>query len=41
MIIDVNNHIWLSRDVGYGILDDLIENMKISKIDKSILMAVD
>lgn len=41
MIIDVHNHIGLSRDGGYGILDDLIENMKISKIDKSVLFAVD
>ena len=33
MIIDVHNHIGLSRDGGYGILDDLIENMKTNKID--------
>jgi len=41
MIIDVHNHIGLSRDGGHGKLDVLIELMDMSKIDKSVLFAVD
>lgn len=41
MIIDVHNHIGLSRDGGHGKLDDLLENMAKYKITKSVLFAID
>lgn len=41
MIIDVHNHIGLSRDGGHGKLDDLLALMDACKIDKSVLFAVD
>jgi len=41
MIIDVHNHIGLSRDGGHGKLDVLIENMDKYKISKSVLFAID
>jgi len=41
MIIDVHNHIGLSRDEGHGKLDDLIDNMAKCKIAKSVLFAID
>lgn len=41
MIIDVHNHIGLSRDGGHGKLDDLIKNMNDYKIAKSVLFAID
>jgi len=41
MIIDVHNHIGLSRDGGHGKLDDLIGIMDKNKIKKSVLFAVD
>jgi len=41
MIIDVHNHIGLSRDGGHGKLDKIIEHMEDCKINKSVLFAVD
>ena len=41
MIIDVHNHIGLSRDGGHGRLDELLEIMELNKIDKSVVFAVD
>jgi len=41
MIIDVHNHIGLSRDGGHGKLDELIEIMEDNKISQSVLFAVD
>jgi len=41
MIIDVHNHIGLSRDGGHGKLDHLLENMDKSKITQSVLFAID
>jgi len=41
MVIDVHNHIGMSRDGGHGTLDELITNMAELKIDKSVLFAVD
>lgn len=41
MIIDVHNHIGLSRDGGHGKLDVIMECMNELKISKSVLFAVD
>ncbi len=41
MIIDVHNHIGLSRDGGHGRVNDILENMDINKITKSVIFAVD
>ncbi len=41
MIIDVHNHIGLSRDGGHSNLEGILENMKASKIDQSVVFAID
>ena len=41
MIIDIHNHIGLSRDGGHSKLEDIIENMKSCKIAKSVVFAID
>ena len=41
MIIDIHNHIGLSRDGGNGKLEDLLDNMTKYKLDKCIVFAVD
>ncbi len=41
MIIDVHNHIGLSRDGGHGKLDDLLANMAKYKLTKSVVFAID
>lgn len=40
-IIDVHNHIGLSLDEGCGTIDELLKNMRIYHIEKSILFATD
>ena len=41
MIIDVHNHIGLSRDGGHGKVDEVLQSMEECKISMSVLFAVD
>ena len=41
MIIDIHNHIGLSRDGGHGELDILISNMEKYGISRSVVFATD
>ena len=41
MIIDIHNHIGLSRDGGHSKLEDVIENMAAYKINRTVLFAID
>ena len=41
MIIDVHNHMGLSRDGGHSKIEEILENMEASKIAKSVVFAID
>ena len=41
MIIDIHNHVGLSRDGGQSRIEDILANMKTYKIGKLVLFAID